>query len=176
MEANLPFLTWESFLAFIGKERGLHKDDQPTIVFDQIIELQKDSKTAEILLSEENEDEFITHSASIANCYVEPKRSKSGRIKKDFWDIPGLTGKNYTCVDVVGSAGTLVKILGELDDRIVVLSSQSCEDCINDIYSDEGEEEYLSYDDFWNTWKYINFAQRIRVEIKHYSHRYTYNL
>lgn len=176
MEANLPFLTWESFLAFIGKERGLHKDDQPTIVFDQIIELQKDSKTAEILLSEENEDEFITHSASIANCYVEPKRSKSGRIKKDFWDIPGLTGKNYTCVDVVGSAGTLVKILGELDDRIVVLSSQSCEDCINDIYSDEGEEEYLSYDDFWNTWKYINFAQRIRVETKHYSHNNIYNL
>lgn len=162
MEEKLPFLTWDSFLKYIGLERGLHEDDKPTIIFDQILELQKDSKTAEIILSEENEDRFITHSSSMARCYDEPKKSKSGRYKKDFWDLPGLTAESYNCIDIIGSAGSLVKIMAGLEDRLVVLSSRMCEDCLEAVYSDKGEESDLSYEDYWNSWKFIEFARRNR--------------
>jgi len=162
MERELPFLTWDGFLKYIGMERGLHEDDKPTIIFDRILELQRDSKTAEILLSEENEDTFITHSSTVSRCYDEPKKSKSGRYKKDFWDLPGLTAENYSCIDIIGSAGSLVKIMADLDDRLVVLSSKMCEDCFEGVYSDEGDESDLLYEDFWNSWKYLEFAQSHR--------------
>jgi hypothetical protein len=49
-----------------------------------------------------------------------------------------------------------------LDDRLVVLSSKMCEDCFEGVYSDEGDESDLLYEDFWNSWKYLEFAQRNR--------------